>query len=202
MEQAKKRQRAPQQRAEDTREAILQAGIDLFSTQGYDGISIRAIEAASKTKRGLVSYHFGSKENLWKAVAERVFENLPVASEETLATIRDLDRRAQIRAHLTNFVRYSAKHPEISRLIIQEGKSASWRLEHLVDNYVRPRVQHINELMGGELDAHTLYIFIGAATLIFDVEAECERMFGFNPREDEFVREHARRLCDLMIDTF
>ena len=50
----------------------------------------------------------------------------------------------------------------------------------------------------GEIDAHTLYIFIGAATLVFDVEAECEALFGFNPREESFVREHANRLYDLL----
>ena len=37
---------ALKQRAEDTREAILTAGVELFSSQGFDGTSIRAIEAA------------------------------------------------------------------------------------------------------------------------------------------------------------
>ncbi len=196
---SKERQRATQQRAEDTREAILQAGVELFSTQGFEGISIRAIEAASNTKRGLVTYHFGNKENLWKAVVDKVFNQMPAASAETQAALQDLDENSQIRAHLTRFIHYSAEHPEVSRIIIQEGKSATWRLQYLVDNHVRPRFNLINSLMGNNLDAHTLYIFIGAATMIFDVEAECEALFGFNPRNKDFVREHARRVCDMVL---
>ena len=193
------RQRATQQRAEETREAILEAGVELFSAQGFEGTSVRAIEIAAETKRGLVAYHFGDKEALWRAVADRVFADLPVVSNDVREVVQALDLRAQVTAYLTHFIQYSAAHPEVSRLIIQEGKAHSWRLEYLIDHYVRPRLEFFRELVGQEIDAHTLYIFIGAATLVFDVEAECENLFGFNPRNEEFVREHARRLTELML---
>jgi AcrR family transcriptional regulator len=195
----KQRQRAVQQRAEETQEAIVEAAIELFSTQGFDGISIKAIEEASQTKRGLVSYHFGDKETLWKIVAERIFSRLPELSGSALTAVQSLGLEAQVRAHLTNFIYNSAKHPEVSRLIIQEGKSHSWRLDYIVENYVRPRLGMFKDLMSGELDAHTLYMLIGASTLVFDVEAECEKLFGFNPRDEAFIKEHAKRVCDLML---
>ncbi|MEM7020471.1 MAG: TetR/AcrR family transcriptional regulator [Pseudomonadota bacterium] len=199
MKVPKIRQRAVQQRAEETKEAILQAGIELFSTQGFEGISIRALEEASNTKRGLVAYHFESKEELWKNVVDRVFDKLPGASPEMIAALRGLDKESQIRAHLTSFIQYSAKYPELSRIIIQEGKTRSWRLGYLVEKYVRPRVSFFSDILGGELDAHMLYMFIGAATMVFDVEAECESLYGFNPRSEEFVLEHAKRVCDLFV---
>ena len=193
------RQRAVQQRAEETREAIVKAAIELFSTQGFEGTSIRAIEAASQTKRGLVTYHFRDKETLWKIVADSIFDRLPEISGHALNALSNLEPEAQLRAHLTNFIYHSARHPEVSRLIIQEGKSPSWRLDYIVENYVRPRLAMFRKLMGGELDPHTLYIFIGSATLVFDVEAECEKLFGFNPRDDGFIQEHAKRVCDLVL---
>lgn len=198
---AKPRKRAVQQRAEETKDSLLAAGVDLFSSRGFEGVSIRAIEEASETKRGLVAYHFGSKENFWKAVAKRVFEQVPDASSKTRDALQGLDKEAQIRWYMTSFVYYSAEHPEISRLIIQEGKVSSWRLDYLVENYVRPRLDLFSELLGQELDAHMLYTFIGAATVVFDVEAECESLFGFNPRNKAFVKEHARRVCDLLISS-
>ncbi len=199
MPTAKPRQRAPQKRAEETKEAILNAGVELFSTQGFEGVSVRAIEEASQTKRGLVAYHFDSKEVLWKAVAKRIFENLPGLPPAAEAALQGLSKEAQIRAHMTAFIQHSAAHPEISRLIIQEGKAQTWRLEYLVENCVRPRVRWMEKLMG-TLDAHTMYIFIGAATLVFDVEAECESLFGFNPREEAFVNAHANKVCDLLLN--
>lgn len=197
----KVRQRAVQQRAEETQEAILLAAVELFTTQGFDGISIKAIEQSSGTKRGLVTYHFGDKEQLWRLVADHVFAQLSQLSSEETAAIRSLAVEAQVRAHLTHFIIQSARHPEVSRLIIQEGKASTWRLEYLVDTHIRPRLEMLSGLMDRPLDAHTLYMFLGAATLVFDVEAEVERMFGFNPRQDDFVTEHAKRVCDLFIPT-
>ena len=197
----KVRQRAIQQRAEETQEAILLAAVELFTTQGFDGISIKAIEQASGTKRGLVTYHFDDKESLWRQVADHVFNQLSQLSKAETAAIQSLEVEAQVRAHLTHFIIQSARHPEVSRLIIQEGKAMTWRLEYLVDTHIRPRLSMLAGLMDRKLDAHTLYMFLGAATLVFDVEAEVERMFGFNPRQDEFVIEHAKRVCDLFIPT-
>lgn len=196
MPRSEPRKRAVQQRAEDTKEAILDAAVELFSTQGYDGVSIRAIEEASGTKRGLASYHFGDKEALWREVVDRVFRGAP-ATEEILVAVRDLDKESQIRALLTAFVRFSAEHPELNRLIIQEGKANSWRLMHLVERYVKPRLELFQKLLGQPVDAHTLYSFLGSSTLVFDVEAECEQLFGFNPRSEAFIAEHARRVCDM-----
>ena len=198
MSRPQERQRAVQQRAEETKEAILTAATDLFSTQGFDGTSIRAIEAASGTKRGLVNYHFGDKDSLWRAVATRLFTEAP-GDFEPPDIVQDLGPEVALRAQLTQFVRFSAAHPEVSRLIIQEGKTPSWRLDYLVDTFVQPRLDAFNEILGTPVDAHTLYMFIGAATLVFDVEAECEKLFGYNPRTEAFVSEHARRLCDLIL---
>ena len=80
----KVRQRAVQQRAEETQEAILLAAVELFTTQGFDGISIKAIEQASGTKRGLVTYHFGDKEQLWRLVADHVFAQLALAKQRPM----------------------------------------------------------------------------------------------------------------------
>ena len=194
------RQRATQQRAEETRHAILDAAVELFSTQGYEGVSIKAVEQASGTKRGLVAYHYSDKETLWRAAADETFSRLRTFTDDEAAALSALDTTSQLRAHLSNFIVQSARHPEVSRLIIQEGKQRTWRLEYLVEHQIRPRLEQFSALVSKPVDAHDQYIFLGAATLVFDVEAEVEALFGFNPREDDFVTEHARRVCDLLIE--
>jgi TetR/AcrR family transcriptional regulator, regulator of cefoperazone and chloramphenicol sensitivity len=51
-----------------TVQAILVAARDLFARHGYDGASIRAITTRAGVNLGAVTYHFGSKEQLYLAV--------------------------------------------------------------------------------------------------------------------------------------
>lgn len=58
------------------RESILNAAIELFSEQGVSGSSIAEITKRAGVAQGLVSYHFGGKEQLVTAVIDRWFETL------------------------------------------------------------------------------------------------------------------------------
>jgi AcrR family transcriptional regulator len=51
-----------------TPQAILAAARELFARQGYAGTSVRAITAKAGANLGAVTYHFGSKEELYLAV--------------------------------------------------------------------------------------------------------------------------------------
>ena len=54
-----------------TRERILDAAEELFSAQGIDVTSLRALTREAKVNLAAVHYHFGSKEALLDAVVER-----------------------------------------------------------------------------------------------------------------------------------
>ena len=193
------RKRAPQQRAEQTREALLSAAVELFSSLGYDGVPLRTLEAHAGVQRGSIAYHFESKPSLWKRAIDRVFERLAAHFDPLGATLRDLDPEARLRTAITAFVRFSAETPELSRLMVQEGKQDSWRLDYIVDTYLRPRIEWMAEAVGEPLDPHIYYFVIGGAATVFDVEHECRKIFGVDPTSDAFIREHAARVADLVI---
>ena len=69
----KKRVRRTQERAEITRAKLIDAGKELFSKQGFDGVSAREIEVTAGVKRNLLAYHFSDKETLWKAVVDAIY---------------------------------------------------------------------------------------------------------------------------------
>jgi TetR/AcrR family transcriptional regulator len=53
-----------------TRERLLISAVQAFSSTGYDGASVREIERSCGVNRGLIAYHFGSKEDLWRACVD------------------------------------------------------------------------------------------------------------------------------------
>jgi AcrR family transcriptional regulator len=58
-------------RALEKRATILDAAEAIFVERGYHGTSLRDVSSAAGVTLALVSYHFGSKEGLFRAVIER-----------------------------------------------------------------------------------------------------------------------------------
>ena len=86
----------------DTREVILDAAEALFAEQGYSATSMRQLTAAAGVNLAAVSYHFGGKEELTKAVLARRIEPINAAR---LRRLDDLDpRRATVREILLAFL--------------------------------------------------------------------------------------------------
>jgi AcrR family transcriptional regulator len=69
-----------------TRERLLQASTRLFADNGYRGASVRDICNLAGANPGAVSYHFGGKRQLYRAVLRRAADTLadmgPESSDE------------------------------------------------------------------------------------------------------------------------
>jgi AcrR family transcriptional regulator len=55
------------QKGEDTARRILEAAIEVFAEEGYDGASTRALAERAKVNLPAIQYYFGSKEGLYRA---------------------------------------------------------------------------------------------------------------------------------------
>ncbi len=66
------------------RERILAGATEVLKRDGYAGMTTAKVAAASGQNKGLIAYHFGSKQGLVAAVASQVSETLV---EATLAAI-------------------------------------------------------------------------------------------------------------------
>src|SRR3981189_2758486 len=76
VERGRPRQRAEQQRSVETRGAILDAAINEFAERGFEGASIRAIADRLGLQHPLITYHYRSKDILWRAAAENAFAQI------------------------------------------------------------------------------------------------------------------------------
>lgn len=61
---------------QSTRERLLQAANRLFADNGYRGASVRDICNLAGANPGAISYHFGGKRQLYRAVLRRAVEGL------------------------------------------------------------------------------------------------------------------------------
>lgn len=59
-------------RADATRERLLDAAIDVFGTHGFHGATTRMLTEAAGVNQQAIPYHFGSKEGLYIAAAEHL----------------------------------------------------------------------------------------------------------------------------------
>ena len=62
--------------ARATRDALVQAGLDLFAERGYAEVATEEIVARAQVTRGALYHHFEDKRDLFRAVHERVEEEL------------------------------------------------------------------------------------------------------------------------------
>jgi hypothetical protein len=104
-------------------------------------------------------------------------------------------------------VRFSARFPEVNRLMIEEGMQDDWRLDWLVEHFVRPWYRRAQALfeearsLGVAPDmafAHFYYILTGAAALPFSMAPEARRLARIDTARETFVDAHADALANLL----
>jgi AcrR family transcriptional regulator len=62
---------APGKHPEDTRERLIETSTVLFAQKGFDGVSVKELADGAGVNVSLISYHFGGKENLYRACLEQ-----------------------------------------------------------------------------------------------------------------------------------
>lgn len=62
--------------AQETREALVAAGLELFAKRGYAAVGTEEIVKRAQVTRGALYHHFADKRDLFRAVHERVEEEL------------------------------------------------------------------------------------------------------------------------------
>ncbi|WP_137974460.1 TetR/AcrR family transcriptional regulator [Pseudomonas sp. F(2018)] len=122
MSKQTKTPRAPGRPAADAtvqRELLLNVATDLFSHQGIQATSLRAIAERAGVTPALLNYYFGNKDRLVDAMVEERFLPLVMTAAQGLQQAGD-DPLALVEAFLRDMSRNVAQHPWISQLWVRE----------------------------------------------------------------------------------
>jgi AcrR family transcriptional regulator len=89
--------RRPPTEGDVTRSALVEAAEELFANFGFDGVSIRQVNAKAGCAASSSHYHFGSKERLHAAVIQRLKPQVQAYYAEHTAELRALGDAMTIR---------------------------------------------------------------------------------------------------------
>ncbi len=94
---------------DDTRQRLLDAAEALFAEHGFADTSLRAITARAKANLAAVNYHFGSKDELIRAVFARRLEPLTGERLARLAALEAGGRAVTVEEALAAFIEPSLR---------------------------------------------------------------------------------------------
>lgn len=135
-----------------TRERILAAAAPLFAREGFEATGVRAIAAAGGVNIAAVNYHFGSKDSLLLAIAERHTQQVNERRCEALALVLEDAEKQGVRPEVHKIVEafvgpsirfLSTENREnflLMRLILARVRNDPTQLGRVIIDSMRPTV--------------------------------------------------------------
>jgi AcrR family transcriptional regulator len=117
------------ERRAQRRERFLEAGLELFGTQGYAGTSIRSVSAAAGLNSRYFYESFSSREDLLYHVYKRVIRDVAFAVIKVTAEASTIEEQAHSGLLVTWTI--LTEDPRKARVIALEVVGVSERLEQL-----------------------------------------------------------------------
>ena len=137
--------------ADVTKQRILDAAESMFGTHGFDGTTLRSIVKEAGVNLALVSYHFGSKEELFQAVVARMAQPIIEGQLAALKQIEVTEESPSVEAVLHAYIR-----PGIDSLL-SDDRLASGRAKFFARYYMEPlSVQEFVDRVFAACDARFL----------------------------------------------
>ena len=183
---------------EQTRARIIEGAIEAFAEHGFNGSSTRDNATRSDTSQGLVSYHFETKLDLWRAAADRIFADVADSVSGTIDG--DNPPPEVVREAIRAFVRVNARRPELFHFMSDAGRHDNERLQYLIETHLPRFLTLVASVGHDDVDsAHLYYALAGASSLLFGVAAECRALTGVDPRDPVVIERHADYVARLFV---
>ena len=137
----------------DTREALLDAAEELFSSKGYAAVGIREITDAAGVNIASIKYHFGCKSELYLETVKRAMERSEAAASwEVLREgfTEPLDAATVLVRFIHKFMeRHMAPDTPspVCSLILHEAAEPTEAIDSVVRDFIEPHMRRHVELL-------------------------------------------------------
>lgn len=193
---AGRRARRPSEMPGDTKEQILTVAEELFAQKGFAGVRTHEIAAKAGVNKAMIYYWYNSKEQLLRAVLQKILFELITLSQEIFA--RKLPPTEVLEEFYRGFFYYTARHRNFSRLTTMDLGSEGGYLRTMFESFFRPLfergVRFIDQAVArGEIkpvNARQLLVTIYGMTIAYFADAnQVALLYGVEDALDESILE-------------
>ena len=193
-----------------TKSKLLQAGIKVFSNHGYSGGSVRQIAELAGTNIASVTYHYGSKKQLWQAAFTHLQDRLIEAIFVDQDKWRDMTPYERVKNTTRIYVRFCARHPELHRIsmfeMIHGGEMLDWMNDQKLALFSLKSMEWVSlaqdeGVYSSDVSAiHLHFITTHASNSIFLLAPHIKSTFGIDVFEDEQIEKFADAIISLFLN--
>lgn len=118
-------------------ERLLDAVLQAFGEDGFDGASIREIARSLNVSHNLIPQRFGAKKRLWYAAIDHGFGRM---TEELVRAGESMgeDDLLLLRGLVARFIEIHAANPALLQIINQEASRPGPRMDYLFETFIKP----------------------------------------------------------------
>jgi len=192
-------------RSPDTRDRVLQVALSLFAEHGYRGTSLRDIARRIGIKAPSLLHHFPSKEQLYVAVLDRIFEGLEESAQRVLSGNDNFQERCRIA--IVGAIDFIAASPDSMRIIWREMTEESGIGRQLFKRRLPPLfAMGVNFIFRGqregefrEVDPFHFLLSLNSITIgFFTTATMVRRLWNNNLFEPKVVELRKREVIDMV----
>jgi AcrR family transcriptional regulator len=121
----------------------LKAALSEFADRGFEAASIRSIAERTGLQHPLITYHYPTKDALWRATAEYAFEQIREKWDKSEPELSDAAPIDRLRAEYRAVFYYTAAFPEFHRFMRQEAMYDSPRLRWVAETVLAPLIDRL-----------------------------------------------------------
>lgn len=189
----------------ETSSKLMEAATLLFAAKGYAAVSIRELAEAAGTNSALISYHFGNKEGLYRAVLEKHFQELTrqmgILRKKNLSPLETISGFAGIVVNLHQ------TRPQLLRLVNSEFITPTACFEQVIKKYIEQNFRFLSAAIREGIrlkqfreDINPAYAAVALASLInfyFIAKPAAHLFLPPQPGQDEI---YGRQAVDIYLN--
>ena len=193
-------------RPTDTRDRVLQVAQVLFAGRGYRGTSLRDIAKRIGIKAPSLLHHFPSKQQLYLAVLDKMFESLEDAANR-IAWGRE-SRQERMRQAVGDALDFIASHPDFVRIMWKEMADESGVGRQVLKRRLPPLFSTaVNFIFRGQRDGefraevdplHFMWSLNSITIGYFTTAAMIRRLWSMNLVEPAMIERRKREVIDMV----
>ncbi|MBD8005217.1 forespore capture DNA-binding protein RefZ [Bacillus norwichensis] len=186
------------------KQSIIEAAIELFTTKGFKGTTIRDIAARARVNSANISYYFQGKQGLLEACLISFFEPYLSLLEKENKKIAWEDPEICFHRVIRKILVFQSEHHLLTRFVWREITIDSQISREIISSYLMKERYYFKELASAVIGEHHSSLPVsmiiiqlkGMLTTPFLNSHYISEVWGMHPKEPYFIEKYYDSIID------